>query len=106
MTETHRMPAVFIGHGTPFNALQDNRFTQAWRSFGQSIPRPTAILAISAHWYVGATAATAMPRPPTVHDFYGFPQQMYEISYPAPGSPQLVDALQELVAPVWVVPDN
>ncbi len=100
------MPAVFIGHGTPFNALQDNRFTQAWAEFGSRIPKPRAILAISAHWYIGATAATAMPRPPTVHDFYGFPPEMYEIAYPAPGSPELVSSLQELVAPVWLQPDK
>ncbi len=100
------MPAVFIGHGTPFNALQSNRFTQAWSKYGQHLPRPTAILAISAHWYIGATAATAMPEPPTVHDFYGFPRQMYEISYPAPGAPELVATLQELVAPVWLESDT
>jgi 4,5-DOPA dioxygenase extradiol len=106
MTTGERMPAVFIGHGTPFNALQDNRFTQAWSAFGRQIPRPKAILAVSAHWYIGATAATAMPKPPTVHDFYGFPPEMYEISYPAPGAPSLVSALQELVAPVWLQSDT
>jgi 4,5-DOPA dioxygenase extradiol len=105
MTTAERMPAVFIGHGTPFNALQHNRFTDAWSAFGRTVQRPKAILAISAHWYIGATAATAMPRPPTVHDFYGFPQEMYEISYPAPGAPELVTALQELVAPVWLQTD-
>jgi len=106
MTSGERMPAVFIGHGTPFNALQTNPFTQAWSAFGQQIPRPKAILAISAHWYIGATAATAMDRPPTVHDFYGFPEQMYEIEYPAPGAPSLVSTLQELVAPVWLQSDT
>lgn len=106
MTNGQRMPAVFIGHGTPFNALDDNRFTRAWTAFGRQIPRPRAILAISAHWYVGATAATAMPRPPTVHDFFGFPPQMYEISYPAPGAPEMVATLQELVAPVWLQSDT
>lgn len=100
--ENGRMPAVFIGHGTPFNALQTNRFTEAWREFGESIPKPRAILAISAHWYIGATAATAMPAPRTIHDFYGFPRQMYEINYPCPGAPGLAEALQELVAPTWV----
>ncbi|MBV9582386.1 MAG: 4,5-DOPA dioxygenase extradiol [Chloroflexi bacterium] len=100
------MPAVFIGHGTPFNALHTNRFTEAWSAFGRQIPRPKAILAVSAHWYIGATAATAMPRPPTVHDFYGFPQEMYQINYPAPGAPELVSALRELIAPVWVEPDT
>jgi 4,5-DOPA dioxygenase extradiol len=100
------MPAVFIGHGTPFNALQTNRFTEAWSAFGRQIPRPRAILAVSAHWYIGATAATAMSRPPTVHDFYGFPPDMYEISYPAPGDPSLAAALQELIAPVWLQSDT
>lgn len=100
------MPAVFIGHGTPFNALQSNKFTQAWSEFGRAIPRPKAILAISAHWYIGATAATAMAKPPTVHDFYGFPQAMYEISYPAPGAPEMVATLQDLVAPVWLQSDT
>jgi 4,5-DOPA dioxygenase extradiol len=106
MTSAERLPAVFIGHGTPFNALNDNRFTRAWSAFGREIPRPRAILAVSAHWYIGATAATAMPRPPTVHDFYGFPPEMYEISYPAPGAPELVSTLQELVAPVWLESDT
>jgi 4,5-DOPA dioxygenase extradiol len=101
-----RMPAIFIGHGTPFNALQDNRFTQAWSAFGASIPKPAAILAISAHWYIGGTAATAMSAPPTVHDFSGFPRQMYEINYPAPGAPQLAAALRDLVDPVWVELDT
>jgi 4,5-DOPA dioxygenase extradiol len=106
MTSAERMPAVFIGHGTPFNALNDNPYTQAWSAFGSQIPRPRAILAVSAHWYIGATAATAMPRPPTVHDFYGFPPEMYQVSYPAPGAPELVSALQELVAPVWLQSDT
>jgi 4,5-DOPA dioxygenase extradiol len=101
-----RMPAVFIGHGTPFNALQTNRYTEAWRTFGERLPKPKAILAVSAHWYIGATAATAMPAPRTIHDFYGFPQQMYDLSYPAPGAPDLARALQDLVAPVWLGLDN
>jgi 4,5-DOPA dioxygenase extradiol len=100
------MPAVFIGHGTPFNALLDNRYTQAWRAYGARLPKPKAILAISAHWYIGATAATAMPKPPTVHDFNGFPTHMYEIDYPAPGAPELAAALAELVAPVWLGQDT
>src|SRR5262245_64838634 len=68
-----RMPAIFIGHGTPFNALQDNRFTAAWKAYGQRIPRPKAVLAVSAHWYIGTTAVTSQPMPRTVHDFFGFP---------------------------------
>jgi 4,5-DOPA dioxygenase extradiol len=105
-TTDPRMPAVFIGHGTPFNALHDNQFTLAWKAFGQSIPKPRAILAISAHWYIGVTAATATPKPRTVHDFAGFPREMYEIDYPAPGSPDLVRALEELVKPAWLALDT
>ena len=79
------MPLVFFGHGSPMNALGYNRYTQAWRDFGRRAPRPTAILAISAHWYVPGTAVTAMPKPPTIHDFGGFPQALFDMRYPAPG---------------------
>ncbi len=102
MTQTSRMPAVFFGHGNPMNALERNRYTDAWRAFGESIPKPRAILCISAHWYIQATAATAMAKPKTIHDFYGFPQQLYEVTYPAPGDPGLASALRELLNPIWV----
>lgn len=97
-----RMPAVFVGHGSPMNALERNRYTEAWRTFGASIPKPRAVLAISAHWYIGATAALATPIPKTIHDFYGFPEALYQVEYPAPGDPELAAALKDLVAPVWV----
>ena len=106
MTDTATMPAAFLGHGSPMNALEHNRHTDAWRLLGDAVPRPRAVLAVSAHWYINATAVTAQPQPPTIHDFYGFPDALFEVEYPAPGSPELAERVAEVVDPVWVGQDR
>lgn len=97
-----RLPAVFLGHGNPMNALADNRYSRAWRRLGRELPRPKTVLAISAHWYVPETAVTVSAAPRTVHDFVGFPRELFEVQYSARGDPELARQIQRLLAPVPV----
>ena len=99
------MPAIFVGHGSPMNALGGD-YARTWRELGDSLPRPKAILCVSAHWYVEETAITAMSQPRTIHDFYGFPKPLYDIQYPAPGDAWLVERVSDLLAPVPVRQDH
>src|ERR1700733_4490807 len=100
------MPSAFLGHGSPMNAIESNRFTTAWRNLGASVPRPRAILVISAHWYVEGTAVTAMPHPRTIHDFFGFPDALFAVRYPAPGSLELAAEVAEIAKPTPVGMDR
>lgn len=106
LPRSERMPALFIGHGSPMNALEDNRFVQGFRSVAKTIPKPEAILCISAHWYTRGTMVTAMSQPKTIHDFGGFPQALHEFQYPAPGSPELAKATASLVPKTPVALDQ
>jgi len=104
MVET--LPAIFFGHGNPMNALLDNGYTKAWRRIGEQTPLPKAILSISAHWFVPGTGVTISTAPRTIHDFGGFPQELYQVQYPAPGDPDLARQVQQMLAPFPVTLDK
>jgi 4,5-DOPA dioxygenase extradiol len=105
-SSSERMPCAFLGHGTPMNVIMDNIWTRTWQNLGHQLPRPRAILAVSAHWCTRGIGVTALDTPPTIHDFGGFPKQMYELSYPAPGDPALALRVCELLQPLPVVRDR
>jgi 4,5-DOPA dioxygenase extradiol len=105
LPETARMPAIFVGHGSPMNGIEDNVFVRGWEKLGKDLPRPRAILSISAHWLTRGTEVHVTERPRTIHDFWGFPKQLYDLSYPCPGSPEDARALEEMVKSVAVRPD-
>jgi 4,5-DOPA dioxygenase extradiol len=106
MSKRKKMPAAFIGHGSPMNTLESNRYTSEWRRFGQDVPRPRAILAISAHWFISGTAVTAMAQPRVIHDFFGFPQALFDVDYPAPGAPDVAEEIAAVVRPDFIALDT
>ncbi len=95
--KTDRMPVLFVGHGSPMYAIEENEFVHSWRKLGETMPRPKAILCVSAHWETNGTFVTAMSKPPTIHDFGGFPRQLFEVQYPAPGSPELANETKKSI---------
>lgn len=103
---TQKMPVLFLGHGSPMNAIEENQFVQGFRNVAKEIPKPNAILCISAHWFTQGTKVTAMDMPKTIHDFVGFPQALFDVQYPAPGNPELAKETAELLSPVFVEEDN
>lgn len=103
---TKQMPALFIGHGSPMNTIEKNRWTDGWRALGEALPKPRALLVVSAHWYIGATAVTAMPHPRTIHDFRGFPPELFAFQYNAPGAPDVAREVAEIAKPTPVALDE
>jgi 4,5-DOPA dioxygenase extradiol len=105
-SNSERMPLLFLGHGSPMNAIEENQFVNGFRSIGKELPKPNAIICISAHWYTNGTKVTAMEKPKTIHDFGGFPKKLYEVEYPALGSPELAGISKELLKPIPIELDK
>jgi 4,5-DOPA dioxygenase extradiol len=102
---TEKMPVLFVGHGNPMNVMEDNEFSRAWEAAGKALPKPKAVICISAHWVTRGTMITAMDKPRTIYDFYGFPPEMYEIRYDAPGAPDLAEQVRRIIKNTEVKPD-
>ncbi|MFI5220358.1 MAG: 4,5-DOPA dioxygenase extradiol [Bacteroidia bacterium] len=103
---TEQMPVLFLGHGNPMNAIEDNEFSKGWKEIGKTLPKPNAILCVSAHWETRGTFVTAMEKPTTIHDFGGFPQALFDVQYPAPGSPELARETKKIIKKTQVGLDD
>ncbi len=106
LPNTERMPVLFLGHGNPMNAIEENQFVSGFRNIARTLPRPNSILCISAHWYTNGTKVTAMEMPETIHDFSGFPKELYEVQYPAKGNPALAKEAKDILLPATVELDD
>ena len=104
--KTKRMPVLFVGHGSPTNAIEDNSFSRAWAELARTLPRPRAILCVSAHWETDGTRVTAMAKPPTIHDFGGFPETLCKKQYPAPGAPEWAETTRKTIRKARVAADQ
>ncbi|CAG9324445.1 unnamed protein product [Blepharisma stoltei] len=105
-TAIQRMPAIFFGYGSPMKAIEENIYTQTWKDMVSSIPKPTAVLSISGHWFVTGVRVTGNENPPTIHDFGGFPKAIFDVQYPAPGNPRLAERIKNLLQPLNVTIDS